>query len=854
MANFSKFLSLINGVGRTVDLSNSSNVLELGGNLQMDGNGNHIIISGSALASSYQINWPANQAAGSNYVLANDGVGNLSWIAAASGSVTAISVSSANGFAGSSSGGATPALTLSTTVTGILYGNGTSMAAAVAGNFPTLNQSTTGTASNITASSNATLTSLSALTSASSLASVGTISSGVWQGTPVGIAYGGTGQSNANAGFAALSPMTTAGDMIYESSAPAPVRLGIGSAGQVLTVSGGLPVWAAPATSGTVTSVAFADDSSSPIYAVSGSPVTSSGTLAITLNNQSANMVFAGPASGSAAQPGFRDLVLADIPSLSSLYLPLSGGTMSGAINMGGHQINSLGTPSAASDAATKAYVDAAINGLDWQPPVEAFASSNVPLSGSAPLVIDSYTVLNGDRLILSNQSTASQNGTYVAAVSGGAYSLTATSVSPTVGFAYLVLRGTQYADTGWVVNSVSSVSFVQFSSAGEYSFNSPLSASGTSISLDYGNGLTVSAGNLIANLGNGLHFSSAAIAVLASDSSILVAGGGISVQEDAAGAIVTGTSGIKVQVQNGIQISGNKLDIKVADASLLDNSSGLAVQFAASSALATGGSGIAVQVDGSTIDINGSNQLEVKASGITSTQLASASVTIAKLATITDGVTLDQSGSGSSLEIKALGVGTAQLASASVTIAKLATITDGVTLDQSGSGSSLEIKASGVSATQLSTGAFDQVTIVGGAGSAASVAQAPKLETSEVAGQALSASTLYALRYELAADAGTSGQMYKADYVASSADNFYVIGLAYPSSAVSPGGAVNVVEMGLINVPSHGFTIGAPLYLGSSGALSSSAPSAAGDAVVKVGQVKDANNIWVNIQVMGVN
>lgn len=49
------------------------------------------------------------------------------------GTVTAVSVVSANGFAGSSSGGATPALTLSTTITGLLKGNGTAISAATAG-------------------------------------------------------------------------------------------------------------------------------------------------------------------------------------------------------------------------------------------------------------------------------------------------------------------------------------------------------------------------------------------------------------------------------------------------------------------------------------------------------------------------------------------------------------------------------------------------------------------------------------------------------------------------------------------------------------------------------------------------
>jgi hypothetical protein len=46
------------------------------------------------------------------------------------------------------------------------------------------------------------------------------------------------------------NPMTTTGDTIYSSSGSTPARLGIGSTGQVLTVSGGLPAWSTPATGG----------------------------------------------------------------------------------------------------------------------------------------------------------------------------------------------------------------------------------------------------------------------------------------------------------------------------------------------------------------------------------------------------------------------------------------------------------------------------------------------------------------------------------------------------------------------------------------------------------------------------
>lgn len=87
-----------------------------------------------------------------------------------------------------------------------------------------------------------------------------------------------------------------------------------------LTVTGG--------GSGTVTSVALTVPSR---QTVAGSPVTTSGTLAITDNTQSANQIFSGPSSGSAATPAFRALVAADLPtSISSkdLFVATASGTV----------------------------------------------------------------------------------------------------------------------------------------------------------------------------------------------------------------------------------------------------------------------------------------------------------------------------------------------------------------------------------------------------------------------------------------------------------------------------------------------------------------------------------------------
>lgn len=77
------------------------------------------------------------------------------------------------------------------------------------------------------------------------------------------------------------------------------------------------------ATGGTVTSVGLTAPTA--VFDVANSPVTSSGTLAITFDTQTANTVFSGPTTGAAAAPTFRALVAADIPDISATYLTPAG-------------------------------------------------------------------------------------------------------------------------------------------------------------------------------------------------------------------------------------------------------------------------------------------------------------------------------------------------------------------------------------------------------------------------------------------------------------------------------------------------------------------------------------------------
>ena len=118
------------------------------------------------------------------------------------------------------------------------------------------------------------------------------------------VANGGTGDSSFTANQVVIGGTTTTNPL---------AQVAAGTSGQVLTSNGSAaPTWATPAT-GSVTSVGFADTSTIPIYTITNSPVTSSGTIDQTLNTQTANTVFSGPTSGSAAQPTFRSLVIADL-------------------------------------------------------------------------------------------------------------------------------------------------------------------------------------------------------------------------------------------------------------------------------------------------------------------------------------------------------------------------------------------------------------------------------------------------------------------------------------------------------------------------------------------------------------
>ena len=90
-------------------------------------------------------------------------------------------------------------------------------------------------------------------------------------------------------------------------------------------------------------------------------------------------------------------------------------------VSISGGSVTGLGEPSSNSDASTKSYVDQAVAGLRTRIIAECASTGNVNISNAleAGDAIDGVTLVAGDRVLLKNQSTASQNGLYLAVANG---------------------------------------------------------------------------------------------------------------------------------------------------------------------------------------------------------------------------------------------------------------------------------------------------------------------------------------------------------------------------------------------------------------------------------------------------
>ena len=200
--------------------------------------------------------------------------------------------------------------------------------------------------------------------------------------------------------------------------------------------------------------------------------------------------------TATATELNYVDGVTSAIQTQLDGKLDESGGTMTGNIAMGTNKVTGLGTPTDAADAATKAYVDAVTQGLHIHPSVVTATTTNISISADLEVgdVIDGVTLADTNRVLVKNQSTASENGIYVVQPTGAAIRATDFDQPAEVdgGDFVFVTGGTVNDNTGWVQTSTTVVTigtdpiyFTQFSGAGTYTAGTGLDLNGTEFVLD---------------------------------------------------------------------------------------------------------------------------------------------------------------------------------------------------------------------------------------------------------------------------------------------------------------------------------------------------------------------------------
>lgn len=335
-------------------------------------------------------------------------------------------------------------------------------------------------------------------------------------------------------------------------------------------------------------------------------------------------------------------------------------------------RLSNVSEPTAATDAATQNYVDTTIateltnkvNGLSWKGGVRAASTANeggtydaVALTYTAAAngaaVFDGVTLAAADRVLLKDQTTASQNGIYDVTSTGdesNPYVFTRAADSNEHGdfenATVFISEGTANSDVGYTQTTdsftmdTSDANFAQFSSAGSYSGGDGVAVTGKVISADTDN-------TTVTNLAGKL---------------ALVAGG-VTSNHLAAGSVKNVALG--ADAVDGTKISDNAINTEHITASSV-----------------TGAKLAADCIDSSKLSDNAVNTEHVTNASITDAKMAAGSVATASLQD--NSVTSGKIAAGAvgasdvandaitSVHVSALAIGTAALADASVNNDKL--------------------------------------------------------------------------------------------------------------------------------------------------------------------------------------
>ena len=233
-------------------------------------------------------------------------------------------------------------------------------------------------------------------------------------------------------------------------------------------------------------------------------PIGGSGSFADLFTSRTQNTFLAAP-NGSNGAATFRSMVEADVPSLQHTKISdfdtgvrtnrldqMAAPTASVSLNS--QTITNVADPVNAQDAATKGFVEATSQGLDVKDSCVAATTGNITISTALNNgdTLDGVTLSTNDRVLVKDQSTASQNGIYIVG-SSPARADDLAAGADAAGMFTFVEQGSVNADNGFVCTSnkgsavvgTNNLTFAQFSGAGQITAGNGLDKSGNTLSVD---------------------------------------------------------------------------------------------------------------------------------------------------------------------------------------------------------------------------------------------------------------------------------------------------------------------------------------------------------------------------------
>jgi len=257
-----------------------------------------------------------------------------------------------------------------------------------------------------------------------------------------------------------------------------------------------------------VTGAKIADDAINSEHLVDGSiddAHIATGTIA---NNKLANSSLTFGSTTVAL--GGTSTTLAGITSLSVDNLTINGNELSstnangdislnpngsGVVNVNNSRISNITDPTQTQDAATKGYVDAVKQALDIKDSVRVATTANITIATALNVddTLDGVTLVNGDRVLVKNQTAQGENGIYVVGASPARSADANAATELTGGTFVFVEEGTVNGDNGFVFThdgtpsnfGTTAMPVVQFSGAGQIIAGDALSKSGNTINVN---------------------------------------------------------------------------------------------------------------------------------------------------------------------------------------------------------------------------------------------------------------------------------------------------------------------------------------------------------------------------------